>query len=67
MPGFHEGAPVAETIKMGAEKPFRVPLLKSQIEALEDVWAMISPHGNQPPDFSRAGVRRSKTIPAQDS
>jgi hypothetical protein len=29
---------------MGAEKSLRVPLLKIQIEALEDVGAMISPH-----------------------
>jgi hypothetical protein len=67
MPGFHEGAPPAETFKMGAKKSLRVPLLKIQIEAFEDVGSMISPHGNQPPDLSRTGVNRSKTIPAHDS
>jgi hypothetical protein len=46
MPGLHEGASLTQMFELGPEEIVYVPFLKAQIEALEDMGAMVSPHSN---------------------
>ena len=47
-------ASLSQMFELRAEKMVCVPFLKIQIEALEDIGAMVSPHGNQPRDVRKA-------------
>ncbi len=43
MPGLHETAPPAQVLKLRSEKVVCIPLLKIQVDAFEDIGAMVSP------------------------
>jgi hypothetical protein len=42
MPRLHEATPPAQMLELRPEEVVCIPLLKIQVEAFENIWAMIS-------------------------